>query len=68
MDDASGERYPMFFVEEEGIASSLKGVQEAIENGDCLPHFIQTVAAITGTHLKQAARRTRTILLSLDKL
>ena len=48
IDDATSEHYSMFFVEEEGTASSLKGMQEVIEKRDCLPHFIQTVAAITG--------------------
>ena len=31
MDDATGEHYSMFFVQEEGTVSSFRGVQEAIE-------------------------------------
>ena len=31
MDDATGEHYSMFFVEEEGTASSFRGVRETIE-------------------------------------
>ncbi len=31
MDDATGEHYSMFFVEEEGTASSFRGVREVIE-------------------------------------
>lgn len=31
MDDASGEHYSMFFVEQEGTASSFRGVRETIE-------------------------------------
>jgi transposase len=31
MDDATGEHYSMFFTEEEGTASSFRGVQETIE-------------------------------------
>ena len=31
MDDAASEHYSMFFVEEEGTASSFKGVGEVIE-------------------------------------
>lgn len=31
MDDATGEHYSMFFTEEEGTASSFRGVQEVIE-------------------------------------
>lgn len=31
MDDATGEHYSMFFIEEEGTASSFRGVHEAIE-------------------------------------
>jgi len=31
MDDATNEHYSMFFVEEEGTASSFRGIQEAIE-------------------------------------
>ena len=31
MDDATSEQYSMFFVEEEGTASSFQGVQEVIE-------------------------------------
>ena len=31
MDDATSEHYSMFFVEEEGTASSFKGVQETVE-------------------------------------
>jgi hypothetical protein len=32
MDDATNEHYSMFFVEEEGVASSLAGVREVIES------------------------------------
>lgn len=32
MDDATNEHYSMFFVEQEGTASSLRGVQEVIES------------------------------------
>ena len=32
MDDATGEHYSMFFVEEEGTASSFRGVHETIED------------------------------------
>ena len=32
MDDATGEHYSMFFVEEEGTASSFRGVRETIES------------------------------------
>ena len=31
MDDATGEHYSMFFVEQEGTASSFRGVRETIE-------------------------------------
>lgn len=39
MDDATNEHYSMFFVEEEGTASSLRGVQEVIERRGLFASF-----------------------------
>lgn len=39
MDDATSEHYSMFFVEEEGTASSFKGVQEVIEKRGLFASF-----------------------------
>lgn len=39
MDDATNEHYSMFFVEEEGTASSLQGVQEVIEQHGLFSSF-----------------------------
>lgn len=39
MDDATSEQYSMFFVEEEGTASSLMGVQEVIEKRGLFASF-----------------------------
>jgi len=61
MDDATNEHYSMFFVEEEGTASSFRGVQEAIEEHGLFSSFTRIVAVITGTHQKLAARWTNII-------
>ena len=39
MDDATSEQYSMFFVEEEGTASSFQGVQEVIETRGLFASF-----------------------------
>ena len=39
MDDATGEHYSMFFVEEEGTASSFRGVQEVIKSRGLFSSF-----------------------------
>ena len=39
MDDANNEQYSMFFVEQEGTASSLRGVQEVIETHGLFSSF-----------------------------
>ncbi len=39
MDDATSEHYSMFFVEEEGTASSFKGVSEVIEKKGLFSSF-----------------------------
>ncbi len=39
MDDATSEHYSMFFVEEEGTASSFQGVQEVIEERGLFASF-----------------------------
>jgi hypothetical protein len=39
MDDATNEHYSMFFVAEEGTASSFRGVQEVIEKGGLFSSF-----------------------------
>ena len=39
MDDATNEHYAMFFVEEEGTASSLRGVREVIESRGLFSSF-----------------------------
>ena len=39
MDDATSEQYSMFFVDEEGTASSLMGVQEVIEKRGLFASF-----------------------------
>lgn len=39
MDDATNEHYSMFFVKEEGTASSFRGVQETIEGHGLFSSF-----------------------------
>ncbi len=39
MDDATNERYSMFFVAEDDAASSFRGVQEVIEKGGLFSSF-----------------------------
>ena len=67
MDDATNEHYSMFFVEEEGTVSSLRGVQEVIEQrglfcsfySDRGSHYWTTPEAggkVDKTHLTQFGR------------
>jgi len=57
MDDATNEHYSMFFVEQEGTASSFLGVKKVIEE-----HGLFCGAAITGILPSKAARWTRPTL------
>jgi hypothetical protein len=47
LDDANSEVYSMFLVEEEGTASSLRGLHETIAGKGCSLPSIPTAAAIT---------------------
>jgi len=48
MDDATNEHYSMFFVHEEGTASSFQGVQDLISKRGCSVPFIPIEAVTTG--------------------
>ena len=53
MDDATGEHYSMFFVEQEGTASSFRGVRETIEGHGLF------ASLYTGSRRWRAAKWTR---------
>jgi len=56
MDDATNEHYSMFFVHEEGTASSFQGVGEVILKKVYSVRFIPIEGVITGLRRKKAAR------------
>jgi hypothetical protein len=59
MDDATNEHYSMFFVPEEGTASSFQGVREIIVSRGLFSSLYTDRAAITGTRQRPAARWIR---------
>ena len=59
MDDATGEHYSMFFVEEEGTASSFRGVGETIERHGLFSSLYTDRAATTGSPPRPGARWIR---------
>ena len=68
MDDATNEHYSMFFVAQEGTASSLRGVREVIEKHEVFsPVFTRIGGVTTGTPRKPEARWTRSISPNLGK-
>jgi transposase len=60
MDDATGEQYSMFFVDEEGTKSSFQGIGEVIRTKGVFSSLYTDRGAITGTPPKRAGRSTRT--------
>jgi len=56
MDDATNEHYSMFFVEEEGTASSPEELKKSLRNMGCFLLSIRIVAAIAGIRPKLAAK------------
>ena len=65
MDDATNEHYSMFFVPEEGTASSFQGVREVIVSRGLRAHSTPTGAAIDFARQKRAARWIRLTSASL---
>jgi hypothetical protein len=59
MDDATSEHYSMFFVPEEGTASSFRGVREVILSRGLRARSILTGAAIDFAHQRRAAKWIR---------
>ena len=60
LDDATSEHYSMFFVEEEGSASSFQGMAEASSAGGCPRACTPTAARTTGIRPKLEPRSTET--------
>lgn len=59
MDDATREHYSLLFVDEEGTASSFRGVVTSLKPAACSVRSIATGEATTGTPRKPAAKSTR---------
>jgi len=55
MDDAINEHYLMFFVDQEGRASSFQGIKEVIHARECFASCTPTVAVTTRTRPRRAA-------------
>jgi hypothetical protein len=58
LDDATSAIYSIFLAEEEGTASSFRGLEEVISRHGCSPRSIPTGAVTTSPPRRRAARST----------